>query len=575
MTLSPLIYTVGTVLILMGLLVPSPALIGSLRTIPEHLAEQLLTGATLFKISLIILGLAVFAVGRFFMWKRSSHDKESCCKPGDKFDFVILAIILVASCAMNLYRLGEGLWYDEIVTYVKYVAIPFGEIVTTYDNQNQHILYSVLAHAAVQIFGDSIWSLRLPAAVFGIGSVGALYLVGRQLSTSKEALLAAALLAFSYHHVWFSQNARGYTGLLFWTLLSTWFFIRALEEARPRLWVLYAACAALGAYTLIYMLFVILGHFAVYVATLLSRPKKVGSDKWMGLFLGFCLAGLLSFQLYALVLPQFFTAFAEAEVVGSAWTNPMWALLEFVRGVQANFSGSIVAIAAVAIFGAGFWSFWRTNPILIHLLVVPVIICIALKWGMAHHLWPRSLIFAVGFGALIVVRGTMLLGSAGNRLLNFPSMKSNLSGIALCAGLILVSSISVRFAYGPKQDYGSALQFVEAGKQPGDRIVTAGLASFPYRYLYKTNWEKAESLEALNAIRSRATRTWLIYTLPIQLRDTQPEIMSTIETDFKNVKKFYGTLADGAIFIQRSEPSRDVPKRYLYDKAENAPKSAR
>ena len=42
-----------------------------------------------------------------------------------------------------------------------------------------------------------------------------MYLFGTEAANRKEGLLGAALLTFSYQHVWFSQNARGYTALLF------------------------------------------------------------------------------------------------------------------------------------------------------------------------------------------------------------------------------------------------------------------------------------------------------------------------------------------------------------------------
>jgi uncharacterized membrane protein len=59
------------------------------------------------------------------------------------------------------------------------------------------------------LFGDSGAALRLPAALFGVASLGAVYALGREVVGRREGLLAALALAFSYQHVWFSQNARG------------------------------------------------------------------------------------------------------------------------------------------------------------------------------------------------------------------------------------------------------------------------------------------------------------------------------------------------------------------------------
>ena len=548
-------YIVGSLLVLAGLLVPSSLLLGLLRATPAQpdFLKQLLPGIVLFKGGLVILGLAIALTGRTALWTPNRLKQERSDQPVPMFDAVVLGAILLVSAALTLYRLDDGLWFDEIVTYANYVRKPIGEIITTYETQNQHVLYSILAHAFLQIFGESVWALRLPAAIFGMGSVGALYLFGRQVTSSKEALFAAALLAFSYHHVWFSQNARGYTGLVFWTLMSSWFFVRALREGRPILWVLYAFSAALGAYTLVYIFFVIVAHFVVYLMTLFSRGEEAWTSRLTGLILGFCLAGFLTFQLYALVLPQVLTAFETVAVVGQVWTHPFWAILEFVRGMRLNFSGSFVGIAAVLVFSAGLWSYARSNFTVVTLLVLPVFVCVAVKWGMGHHLWPRSFIFAVGFGALVVIRGATSLGDLFTRLLSLRFATPQLAGNALCAGLILVSAVSVPYAFGPKQDYIGAMNFVQTTQEPGDSVVTVGLASFAYKQFYKTNWDEAASLEALNAIRSRSKRTWLIYTLPIQLQDAQPGIMASAERDFKIVKRFPGTLGGGDIFIRRAD----------------------
>ena len=177
---------------------------------------------------------------------------------------VALTILLCIAFALRLYRLDGGLWFDEIQSYLAYGPMSFGEIVTTYDSQNQHLLYSLLGRASLAVFGDSGWAYRLPAVLFGVGSVAGVYALGTALGRRREGLIAAALMTFSYHHIWFSQNARGYTGLLCWTLFSSYFLIRALEQQRPALWIGYAASVALGVFTHMTMLFVVAAQFAVF-----------------------------------------------------------------------------------------------------------------------------------------------------------------------------------------------------------------------------------------------------------------------------------------------------------------------
>ncbi len=549
-----LISSLGGLLIVTGILIPSPTLIGILRTTPVGLGEQLLLGATLFRVGLVLLGLSVSGLTWMSKWISSSQSEKPLPDPGHRPMLAILAVVILAASTLRLYRLDSGLWLDEILTYVLYAEMPFGEIISSYDSENQHFLYTLLAHASFAIFGQGAWALRLPAVLFGVGSIFALYLLGREVTSEKEVLLSSALLAFSYHHVWFSQNARGYTGLLFWTILSSWLLVRALREANPRLWPLYAATVALGIFTHMTMLFVAIGHFIIYLTTLFARRREGLPQRWAGFFLGFCMAGLLTFQLHALVLPQMFGTISGTEKsVVIAWKSPLWTLLEFARGIRLGFAGSMAAIAALTLFGAGLVSFARTRPVLVQLLLIPTLIGSVITVAIGHHLWPRFFFFAMGFGALVVVRGAMVFGHAATRISGLTIPKSVPVGTVVAMGLIIFSMTSLPSAFGPKQDYLGALAFVESSKEPGDTIVTVGLATFPYKYFYKVDWEPVETLEALNAIRARSKRTWLLYTLPPVLQSVYPEIMASISRDFDVVKQFYGTLREGTIFICRSD----------------------
>jgi mannosyltransferase len=548
----------GGLLSLTGFVVPSSTLVTSLRVTPGDGPEQLLLGATLFKIGLALLGLLIIALGRMSIWRSNSRPQSPPADPDRTIHLASLTAILVAATALRLYGLDVGLWHDEILTYVRYAQMPFGEIISTYNDQNQHLLYTLLAHTSLRIFGDGAWSLRVPAVLFGTGSICALYFFGCQVVRVREALLASALLAFSYHHIWFSQNARGYTGLLFWTLLASGLFLRGLSHRWPQFWLLYAASAALGIYTNMTMLFVIIGHFIIYLMAVLVRRKEIWPDKWAGLVLGFCLAGFLTLQLHALVLPQIFSGVIGEESTIPAWTSPIWTLLEFAKGMEMSFAGGTAAAAALVIFSAGLLSFARTNPLVMQLFIIPPVICAAVVLGMGHHLWPRFFFFTIGFGALVVVRGGMELGRLGTRLLRAASAKSLPVGTALCIGLILIAATSIPQAYAPKQDYQGALEFIEAEKAAGDAIVIVGLAAFTYKNFYKMDWQEVNLLEDLTAIRSRAKRTWLLYTFPPHMQSVYQEIMASIQRDFIVLRQFHGTVGSGTIFVCLSDtpPSR-------------------
>jgi hypothetical protein len=240
------------------------------------------------------------------------------------------------------------------------------------------------------------------------------------------------------------------------------------------------------------------------------------------------------------------------------WKSPLWTVLELARGIRVGIAGGLVVAIGSLVFLAGLGSFARRAPVLVVLLVTPPVVGAALVLGMGHPLWPRFFFFALGFVLLVVIRGVIVVGGAAGRLLHMPAAIRLRLGTVLASGLIVLSAASVPAAYAPKQDYQGALAFVEQAKEPGDVVVTVGLATFPYRSLFNVDWDAASSAEQLERIRARAQRTWVVYTIPLHLRFEHPDIMAVLERDFSVVKRFSGTLNGGVLVVCRADggPSR-------------------
>src|SRR6185503_1521457 len=94
--------------------------------------------------------------------------------------WIALAALMSLAAVLRAIGLDGGLWLDEILTLIDSVRRPLAQIVATFPSNNQHTLYSVLAHASIALFGDEAWSLRLPAAIFGVATIPALYFLARE-----------------------------------------------------------------------------------------------------------------------------------------------------------------------------------------------------------------------------------------------------------------------------------------------------------------------------------------------------------------------------------------------------------
>ena len=184
---------------------------------------------------------------------------------------VMLTLVVVVGAALRIHALDSGLWYDEIVTLLDSVRAPLSTIVTHYPSNNDHPFYSVLAHLAIVVLGEHPWTLRLPALVFGVAALPALYALGAAVGSRFEALSATLLLAVSYHHVWFSQNGRGYTILLFCAVLGTHLLMVGLRDDRRSAYLGNGVVSALGAYT----------HLTMVIAVL-ERRTEIGLRRALG-----------------------------------------------------------------------------------------------------------------------------------------------------------------------------------------------------------------------------------------------------------------------------------------------------
>ena len=218
----------------------------------------------------------------------------------NRLDLALMVGLSLVGLALRLPGLDQGLWFDEIWTLAGYVRLPAGEIIR-YFSLNNHILYSLCAHLSIAWFGESAWALRLPAMIFGVAMIPSSYYLGRQLAPRSEAFLVALFLTLNYQFVWFSQNARGYTGLALGAVLATIFFIKLIGSAKApaRSIVAYAVVAALTIWIHLTAIVVILVHGIVFLVLAYKAARKGEFRAAVAARTALLLTGLLGLVLYA------------------------------------------------------------------------------------------------------------------------------------------------------------------------------------------------------------------------------------------------------------------------------------
>jgi hypothetical protein len=110
--------------------------------------------------------------------------------------------------------------------------------------------YYTLLWIWTNVFGDSLFAVRLLSILAGIVSVFLVYLIALEaLSDVRSAQLAMLLAALAPFPIHYAQEIRMYSFLSMWLLLATYSYQRGSKSGSWRWWVLFSVSAALAQYT--------------------------------------------------------------------------------------------------------------------------------------------------------------------------------------------------------------------------------------------------------------------------------------------------------------------------------------
>lgn len=466
----------------------------------------------------------------------------------------ITALTALAAC-LRIVGLNRGLWWDEIYFLVVTVRHPLSQIITIFPGDTQHPLYSIFAKWSVIALGEQPWTLRLPAVAFGVATVPVLYLLAASVTRRVEALLAAALLALSYHHVWFSQNARGYTMLVFWTVLATYLLLRGIETGRRAPYIAYGVVIGLGVYTHLTMMFLVASHLLVCGGYFLSQGRNAQYPKnWKFALQGFLTGGAITLLLYAPILTQVQNFFLHRPSLMKAVSTPKWAFWETLRGLTLGFGTTAVLFGAGGLVALGAWSYFRQSRLVFALFALPGVLTLLGAIAARGTMYPRFYFSLIGFAVLILIRGLSAFADLAGRLAHSPRLTPVLTAV-LASCLLIAAGVSLLRNYRyPKQDFAGAVEFLNTHKTTGETVTTAGATTYPMREYYGKSWESVDTANKLDEICHQGRAVWLVYTFPRYLEAAVPGISEVIRKEFKTVRMFPGTLGDGDVYVARYQP---------------------
>jgi len=179
-----------------------------------------------------------------------------------------MALCLLAA-AITLRGLGEqSLWLDEVFSVL--ASRNWGELWSAYaKSESNMLLYFGLLHLWLKL-GQAEFLIRAFSAVSAILTVPAIYVTGKRLFGPWAGLLAALLLTVNLFFVRYAQEARSYALMLLLTTLSSYWFLRAIQNRTRRDWIAWVLLSALSVYAHLFALLVL----AAQALSLLARNLR-------------------------------------------------------------------------------------------------------------------------------------------------------------------------------------------------------------------------------------------------------------------------------------------------------------
>jgi mannosyltransferase len=488
-------------------------------------------------------------------------------------------LIATAGFLVRLHLLTRrDLWVDEALSVIL-ARLPWRDFWAALWNFQANMGFYYLLMRGWLHLGDSEMAVRGLSVLFGVAVIPATYFLGKRLFGEKTAIFSATLSAVNIFQIRYSQEARGYSLVMFLVVLSTYYFLRAIDSpGQKRYWIGYVLISALGVYTHLFVYLVVAAHWLSLGYTrlrliplravlctaasfiLLTVPmnafmllKNQGQVNWvprptMQLVLNFAdfftgNGGITLFVIYAtlclvaLYRPQF------AEGIGSASLDERWR----VRLV----------------------AWWLVFPIALTLLV--------------------SFVRPVFYDRFMAICAPALALLASKGMTNLDRVFPRLRGL-VPVSLVLLIGLSVwgihRYNDGPDSQGDSwqlATRYVLAGQQPGDAVFlyrASGNWTFTY-YLQReleeheitssptvvfpfdpTNPQQEPDKEQVSlAVRGR-TRVWLIlqhYEGLSARRATLEVIQSALQRDFRLSQEqvFPGTSGKISVLLYVRPPALD------------------
>ncbi|HIB43569.1 MAG TPA: hypothetical protein EYO37_06300 [Nitrospina sp.] len=421
-----------------------------------------------------------------------------------KVFMLIIVTLFLIGISLRAHQLGRALGGgDENEVLLTWVYTPIDSIVTTWSFTNMgghHVFHTIVLRMMVVLFGEeNELAIRFPAFAAGIACLWFIYKIAKEIfpykTVAQLALLAAVICPI---HIYYSQTARGYSFMMFFSTLAIYATLKLIKSDKYFRWgLLLFLSGFLSVYTLPLSVLFILG-LALWVLFVLKTPalktefglNLESSDKKFYQFLSvFLLMGICSFLSYWPLIDQMMGKSAEyynsSKVYSSSWDM----LIYFIPNLFLKvFPGSLIYFSPFFVAGI-FWGktcnrAYRLLPVIILLTTYLVTLITGLAW------YPRVYLFNLPLIFIFLVSGIMWAGeNLGNLIRSKTSINwMGYSLIGVYAALSLTEIFLNHYPSIKQYDVTEYKKSLNSKINKNDLLLVADGKHYLYaRSIYKNN----------------------------------------------------------------------------------------
>lgn len=151
-----------------------------------------------------------------------------------KHKLLCFFIVFALQLALNLYKISDiGLWHDEAFTVNTAIKSITGIVEVSQSDVNPP-LYPVVVHYWIKCFGISEFSLRLLSAIAVALASAFLFRFCLRFLNWQAAIFTFMMFFTNYVFFYYAQEARTYSLVLLFVVLSNYLFFLIMDETRMK-----------------------------------------------------------------------------------------------------------------------------------------------------------------------------------------------------------------------------------------------------------------------------------------------------------------------------------------------------